>query len=366
MNGTERVDTVVIGAGQAGLAAGYHLSRRKQEYVILDRYARVGDVWRNRFESLRLYTPAKYDGLPGWPIPGTGWSWPTGTEMADYLEAYAARFELQVRSGVAVDRVAKRDGGFVVTSGCRHLEATNVVVATGGWQTPKTPDFAGELDPGIRQLHSNDYRNPSQLQPGAVLVVGLAHSGGDVALELSATHPTTVCGPVRGEIPFDIEGRAARMVVPLLWFAANHVLTQRNPLGRKMRAHVRGEGGPLLRVKRADLADAGVEHFEEKVVGVRDGKPMLEDGRVLDVRNVVWCTGFVKDDPWIELDVPTDGGWPVQDKGAVPKHPGLYFVGLPFQFAFASMLVGGVGRDAEFVAKAIAKRARQTQAAVSA
>jgi len=314
-------------------------------------------LWRQRFDSLRLYSPAKYDGLPEWGVPMAGWSYPTKDEVADYLEAYAARFQLPVRGRVAVERLSKRDDRYLVTAGDRCFEAANVVVATGTWPTPKTPEFAPELDPGIRQLHSNDYRNPSQLKPGAVLVVGAAHSGADIALEVASTHPTTLSGPYRGEVPFNIEGTAARMLLPIMWFAANHVLTERTPIGRKMQQHVRAGGGPLLRVKAADLMTAGVEHVEAKTVGVQEGKPMIDGGRVLDVQNVICGTGFSKDTDWIELPITGEDGFPEQKRGVVLSQPGLYFVGLPFLQAFASMLIGGVGRDAEYVARHIAKRA---------
>lgn len=260
--------------------------------------------------------------------------------MGNYLEAYAEKLALPVRTGVHVDRLAQLDGEYIVEYGEHRLTAANVVVTTGGWQTPTTPEFAGELDPAIRQLHSNDYRNPTQLQDGPVLVVGLSHSGGDIALEVAGTHPTIVAGRVHGEIPFDMEGGVARLVLPVMFFAANHVLTERTPVGRKMRDHVRVGGGPLLRVKRAHLAAAGLEHIEARVAGVRDGKPLLDDGRVVEVRNVIWCTGFRKDS-WIALPLPDTDGWPAQERGAIASLPGLYFVGLPFQYAFASMLVGG-------------------------
>lgn len=176
----ERIDTVVIGAGQAGLAAGYHLARRGVPFVILDADARIGDHWRQHWDSLRLYSPARADGLPGMPFPASGYHYPSGREMGDYLEAYARRFDLPVISGTRVDRVARADGGtsgFIVTAGERRFEATQVIVATGAFNRPSVPGFAGEIDPSIRQLHSSEYRDPSQLQAGAVLVVGVSHSG---------------------------------------------------------------------------------------------------------------------------------------------------------------------------------------------
>jgi putative flavoprotein involved in K+ transport len=226
-----------------------------------------------------------------------------------------------------------------------------VVVASGTFgRTPYVPDFASQLAPGIRQLHSSSYKNPTQLQPGRVLVVGASHSGGDIAFESgTAGHPTVLSGRVHGQVPFDIEGRPAHVIFPIMYFLAKHLLTMRTPLGRKIRPEIRAHGGPLIRVKRADLARVGVELAPARTVGVRDGLPVLEGGRVLDVANVVWCTGFQQDFSWIDLPVTGDDGWPLELRGVVPSSPGLYFVGLAFQYAFASMLVGGAGRDAKYV-----------------
>jgi putative flavoprotein involved in K+ transport len=350
-------ETVIIGAGQAGLATAYHLMREDRSFVVLEANERIGDNWRNRFDSLKLYSPARYDALPGWDMPVAPWTYPTKDQLADYFEAYAQRFELPVITGVSVDSLRREGERYVIRAGAHRFVADNVVVASGTFQEPIVPEFAGGLDPTIVQMHSNDYRNPSQLQDGPTLVVGCAHSGADIALEVAGTHPTIVSGRVNGEMPFDIEGRVARRVIPVLWFVANHVLTMKTPMGRKMRHHVRSSGGPLLRVKRAHLDAAGVERTEHRVTGVVDGRPVLADGRVLhEVANVVWCTGFGKDISWIEIPVAGEDGWPEQERGVVKSSPGLYFVGLPVLYAFASMLVGGVGRDAKYVARHIAAR----------
>ncbi|TSD98180.1 FAD-dependent oxidoreductase [Skermania sp. ID1734] len=356
MTTTRDIDTLIIGAGQAGLATAYHLAERGVEFAVLEADARVGDIWRRRYDSLRLYSPAKYDSLPGWDMPGLAWSWPTKDDMADYLEAYAQRFQLPVHTGVRVQRLQPSGDDYLVITDSGSFAARNVVVATGGWRTPHIPTFAAELDPGIRQLHSSRYRNPGQLLPGPVLVVGMSHSGADIALEVAATHPTMAAGPIRGELPFDIEGGAARVMLPIMWFAANHLLTERTPMGRALRTQVRTGGGPLLRVKSAHLAAAGVTHVGDKVVGVYGGLPVLADDSVLEPRNIIWCTGFRNDTSWIDFPVCGPDGWPEQSHGAVDGHAGLYFVGLPFQYAFASMLVGGVGRDAAEVARRVAKR----------
>jgi putative flavoprotein involved in K+ transport len=366
MTTEEHIETVIIGGGQAGLAVGYHLRTRGRPFVILDANERVGDSWRMRWPSLRLYSPASVDGLPGMAFPAPPNSRPTAFEMADFLESYAERFELPVRTGVAVQGLERNGDSYVVTAGGARLHADNVVVATGVFQHehPTIPEFADELDPSVRQLHSADYRSPAQLQSGAVLVVGAAHSGGDIAYEVArAGYATILSGRDTGQVPFDIDGRLSRVVFPLLRFVATRVLTVSTPLGRKAKHEIRTHGGPLLRIKRADLEQAGVERVHERTVGVENGKPMLADGRVVDVANVIWCTGFRNDWDWIRFPVPReDDGYPEQHRGAVPSLPGLYFVGMPFLHSFSSMLVLGAGRDGHSVAKHIAACAKRAPA----
>ncbi len=351
----EQFDTIVIGGGQAGLAVGYYLKQRGRPFVILDANEQIGGSWRTRtWDSLRLFTPARYDGLPGWPFPAPGWSFPTARETADYLEAYAARFDLPVRMRVKVDRLTKAGGRYVVEAGKRRFEADSVVVATGFYGEPSVPGFAPELDPRIVQMHSSEYRDPSQLRPGGVLLVGAGNSGADIAMEVSQTHRTWLSGRDKGQVPIRIESRQARLVLPLLWFVASHVLTVRTPIGRKVRPHVLSNGAPRIRVKSDDLRQAGVESVP-KTVGVQDGLPVLEDGRVLDVANVIWCTGFRHDFDWIDVPAFDGDSAPVHERG-VASEPGLYFVGLDFLYSFASENVGGVYRDAKHIARHIAAR----------
>ncbi|TDD71964.1 portal protein [Jiangella aurantiaca] len=357
----QHIETIVVGGGQAGLSVGYHLAKRRRPFLILDEQRRTGDNWRRHWDSLRLYSPARYDGLPGMRFPGPGRAFPTKDEVADYLEAYAARFELPVEHGVRVETLTESDdgAGYVLDCGDRRLTADNVVVATGTFGTRAyAPPFAAELDPAIAQLHSSQYRRPDQLAPGPVLVVGASHSGADIAVETAREHHTILCGHSRGQLPVPLESRRAQAAFPVLWFLARHVFTLRTPIGRKMRPEIRTHGGPLLRVQADDLAAAGVEWIPERVTGVREGNPVLDGGRVLDIGTVVWCTGFRQDFTWIRLPVLGDDGWPLEERGVVPSSPGLYFTGLAFQSAFSSMLVGGAGRDAEYVARHIARRPR--------
>jgi putative flavoprotein involved in K+ transport len=351
----ERFDTIVIGGGQAGLSLGYYLKKHGRRFVILDANEQIGGSWRTRtWASLRLFTPARYDGLPGWPFPAPGWSYPTARETADYLEAYAARFELPVRTGIRVERLAKDGERYVLECGDSRFEADSVVLATGFYGTPVVPEFASELDPRTVQMHSSEYRDPSQLRPGGVLLVGAGNSGADIAMEVSATHPTWLSGRDKGQVPVRIESRKARFVLPILWFVASHVLTVRTPLGRKVRPHVLESGAPRIRVKTDDLVGAGIEQVP-KTAGVQDGRPVLEDGRVLDVANVIWCTGFRQNFGWIDVPIFENDGSPVHERGVTAER-GLYFVGLDFLYSFASENVGGVRRDAKHIAKHIAAR----------
>ncbi len=353
---TERVKTVVIGGGQAGLSVGYHLAKRSLPFVILDANERIGDSWRARWDSLRLFTPARYNGLDGMTFPAPPHSFPRKDEMADYLEAYAARFDLPVRTGVRVNGLSRNGNGFVVDAGIRRFEADNVVVAMANYQCPRVPSFARELDPGIVQLHSSEYRNPSQLQDGGVLIVGAGNSGSEVAMEVARDHPTWMSGRSTGHIPFRIEGTAARLLLVrlVIRFLFHRVLTVRTPMGRKLRPKVLTRGGPLVRVKPTDMASAGIERVP-KTAGVKDGQPVLEDGRVLDVANVIWCTGYEAGFSWIDLPVLGEEE-PMHERGIVNSQPGLYFVGLHFLYALSSTMIHGVGRDAERIAKAIAVR----------
>jgi putative flavoprotein involved in K+ transport len=270
----EHIETLVIGGGQAGLSVGYHLARRARPFVILDASQRVGDAWRQRWDSLRLFTPARYNALAGLPFPAPAHSFPSKDQVADYLEAYAARFELPVRTGIRVDRLSRNADRFVVAAGDRRFEADNVVVAMATYQVPWVPPFAHELDPGIVQLHSAGYRNPSQLHDGAVLVVGAGNSGAEIAAEVATRHPTWLAGRESGHVPFRIEGAAARFIVqPVLFRVIGHrVLTVDTPIGRKMRPRLMSHAAPLVRVRPKDLAAANIQRVP-RVAGVRNGRP---------------------------------------------------------------------------------------------
>ncbi len=353
--GAEYVETLVIGGGQSGLALGYHLARRGLSYAIVDANHRIGDAWRNRWDSLRLFTPKRLDSLPGLPFPGYHWGFPSKDEMADYLEAYARYFEIPVQTGVRVERLSREGDHFVATSDNRRFEAHNVVVAMSSWQKPRTPGFAGDLDPSIRQLHVADYRNPAQLQEGSVLVVGAGNSGAEVANELARTHEVWLSGRDTGSIPFRPESVAARILMPFIARIIFHrVLTTGTPIGRRVRPKKVASGEPLLRVKAKDLAENGVERVA-RVTGVQEGRPQLQDSRVLEAANVVWCTGFHPGFSWIDIGS-IDPREPDHHRGIVESEPGLYFLGLKFLHSVSSEQVHGVERDAAHIADDIEGR----------
>jgi putative flavoprotein involved in K+ transport len=354
MDGTaERIDTVVIGGGQAGLATGYRLRKLGVPFAVLDEQARVGDAWRTRWDSLRLFTPAWVDGLPGMRFPDDRWAFPTKDEMADYLETYAERFAIPVRTGIAVERLTRDEDGFVLATSRGPIRADRVVVATGANRVPRTPAFAAYLDPAIVQMHSSEYRNPSQLRPGTVLVVGVGNSGAEIAAELARTHRVWLAGKPSGEIPVPHGSRRSRVVMRVIRFLGHRVVTRRTPIGRLALRKAEHRAAPLIRVKSKDLVAAGVERVG-RVAGVDDGRPRLEDGRTPPIDNVIWCTGFRQDFPWIDIPIFDETGRPNHERGIVLSAPGLAFVGLVGQFALSSDVIPGVGRDAAHVAKRLA------------
>jgi len=355
----ERIDTLVIGGGQAGLSVGYHLAQRGVPFLILDASERIGDAWRNRWDSLRLFTPARFSGLDGMPFPGPSTHFPTKDEMADYLEAYAVRFGLPVRTDSRVGRLTRENGRFIALTSDACVEADNVIVAMADEQRPRIPAFARDLDGGIRQLHSAHYRNPGQLHDGPVLLVGAGNSGADIAMELAFKRRVWMSGPDVGHVPFRIEPKLAQWtLVPLVLRVVFHrILTVHTPLGRKVRPKKLGMGDGLVRVKPKDLERAGVERVP-RTTGTKGGLPVLEDGRVLEPANVIWCTGFEAGFEWIDLPVHGDTE-PLHERGVVPSQPGLYFVGLRFLHSVSSSMIHGVGRDAERIAKLVATRSNE-------
>jgi putative flavoprotein involved in K+ transport len=292
-------------------------------------------------------------------FPAPAFSLPTKDEMADYLEAYARRFHLPIRSGIRVDRLTRSGDRYVVEAGARRFEADHVVVAMSSYQIPRVPAFAKDLRAEILQLHSSEYRNSSQLKPGGVLLVGAGNSGAEIAVEAARTHPIWMSGRDTGHVPFRIDGLAARLFLTRLLFRVvfHRLLTVATPIGRRARQKMFTQGGPLIRVKPKQLQAAGVRRVP-KVSGVLNGLPVLEDGRTLGVQNVIWCTGFGNGLSWIDLPIFEPNGEPRHQSGVAISEPGLYFVGLHFLHAFSSTMIHGVARDARRIVDTIEARSQ--------
>jgi putative flavoprotein involved in K+ transport len=350
MGDVEQVDAVVIGAGQAGLASAYELARQGVSHVVLEAGDRVGNQWRNRWDSLRLFTPARFDGLPGSTFPAPPDSFPGKDQLADYFEAYVREHRLPVRTGVRALSLERSDHGYRLETSAGTIAARHVVVATG-YQGPKVPAVAADIKRDIRQLHAFEYKNATQLT-GDVLVVGAGTSGVEIAIEAAkAGHKTVLAGRGTGAIPpafYSFQGK-------LFWFFANKVASVRTPMGRRMKPQVLHHGAPLIRVTMREALTAGVERAA-RVTAVDGGFPVCDGGRRLDPQTIVWCTGFSRDYSWIRFPVTGADGYPNQVGGVADGEKGLYFVGLPFQTRLASGLIGGVGPDAALVAGTIAAR----------
>lgn len=343
----------VIGALQAGLATGYFLQEFGLDFSIYADDDRVGDTWRHRWDSLRLFAPAFYNDLPGMAFPVDDPNHlPVKDEMPDYLEAYAEAFDLPVRLGTRVTEVRRDGGSYRLGAAAGSIETDLVIVATGAYQYPAVLAVAEEVPNDVQMLHSCEYANPSQLRAGDVLVVGAGNSGTHIATELAeADHTGEVwlVGPDRGRIPRMILGRDFyRWAGPTLMR-----VTRTSLLGPRLYNRMAGHGDPVFKNEYKNMEAADVTRVTGRITAVQDGGPATAEGERFDVDTVVWCTGFRADFSWIDLDVFSEDGHPRHTRGVVPDATGLYFVGLPWLHSPDSSLIGGVGRDAEHVAKHI-------------
>lgn len=348
----ERYETIVIGAGQAGLAVGHHLAKHDVDFVILSDESRVGDNWRRRWDSLRLFTPARYSGLPGMHFPAPPGHLADKDDVADFLERYADRFDLPVRLERRVRRVTREGERYCLSLHDDDvlLEAENVIVATGAFQRPSVPAVAARLADDIHQLHSSDYRNPFALAPGSVLVVGAGNSGAQIALELARYRKVWLAGRDTGHLPRTLLGRD---LFDWIWPVMKRA-TLDTRVGRRLHRRARAGGDALIGIPERELTRAGVTRVG-RLDAERGGQPVCGD-LVLDPQVIVWCTGFAPDYSWIELPVFGADGFPRHARGVVAESPGLFFLGLRFQHRMTSSLIGGVGDDAAYVAGQVARR----------
>jgi putative flavoprotein involved in K+ transport len=345
------LDVIVIGAGQAGLATAYHLHRRGLRFLVVDAGREIGSAWRSRWDSLRLFTPAQYDGLPGMPFPAPTDTHPTKDEVADYLAAYAGRFDLPVLLDCRVVRLERLDDRFAVHTSQGRLLAHQVVVATGPFQAPVVPGLATGLAPDVQQLHSASYRRPADVPPGDVVVVGAGNSGRQIALELAATHRVTLAvGTESLQLPQRFLGRDL-----FWWLTRLGVLTRTpdSPLARRMRA----KGDLVIGTSTAQLVTAGVTVRPRLVRSSADGVEFA-DGSACRPAAVVWATGFRPDYSWLDVSGAVDDGRVVHERGVSPV-PGLFFIGLPWQHTRGSALLGFVQHDAEWLSTNLTSPSRR-------
>ena len=344
-----RHDVVIMGAGQAGLAMGALLQDQGVDYLIIGEEARIGDTWRVRYDSLRLFTPRWLNRLPmddiaGHAEPG---GYPDKTEVADYLEEYAQRRQLRVLLETRVTRLAEEGAGFVLTTQRGLIHASAVVVATGPFQQPSIPQFATRLPPRVTQLHTAHYRNDRQLQPGRVLVVGAGNSGAQIAADLARHREVHIStGERLSFVPQTLLGKSIFWWFHRLGVYRAHIAT---PLGLRLSQRP----DPIIgkELKQALRDDKVVPH--PRTVGVSEDKMLFSDGSSLRIDNVVWATGYRSDYSWLTIDGVLDETGKPHHRRGVTERPGLFFLGLPWQHSRKSALIGGVGDDAGYLLPAI-------------
>jgi putative flavoprotein involved in K+ transport len=350
----KQIGTVVIGAGQAGLAAAYFLKMKQEDFIILDSGNEVGHSWRERWDSLRLFTPSQYDGLPGFKFPAVRGTLPTKEEMADYLSNYAKKYALPVVLNTSVLELNTSGDGYELITSNGTVYAKNVIVATGTNPKAYIPAFSSDLNENIKQIHASLYKNPQLFPASNTLIVGAGTSGVEIAIELSKSRQTFLSGNPTPHIPDVIFRYFGR----LYWWFAYYMLTIKTPIGRKVKPVITTSGGPLISVSMNEVDEAKIERLP-RLKGVENGLPCLEDGRVLEVASIVWATGYKPDFTWIKFLKSDPNGWPGTYRGISEEFKGLYFVGMIFQFGLTSGLVGGVGRDAAYVVNHLHKRSKK-------
>ncbi|MEK3888826.1 flavin-containing monooxygenase [Bacillus sp. FSL K6-3431] len=335
--------TIIVGAGQAGLAMGYYLQKKGKDFLLIDSHSRVGDSWRFRYDSLKLFTPRAQSALPGMSILGNQEGFPTKEEIADYLEEYAGFFNLPICMNSKIKEVIKEDGMFhILTDSGNRLISENIVIATGSFQKPYIPTLGSTLPKDIMQIHSALYKNPSQLNEGLTLIVGGGNSGMQIAAELASNREVCISIGKRPKfLPYQVFTKSI-----FWWFDLFGILnlTVDSTLGKILKNNdpiIGREVKSLVKQKRIKLFP--------RTVGIKNQKVLFEDGYGVLPKNIIWATGFQPNYNWIKIaGVLDDEGFPIHKRG-VTKEKGLYFIGLSWQYQSGSALLLGVGKDAEFL-----------------
>lgn len=336
-------DVLIIGGGQAGLAAGYHLQKMNKSFAVLDANPRIGDSWRTRYDSLVLFTPRSYSALPGRPMEGQQEQFPTKDDIADYLEQYAAHWALPVYLNTKVEKLTKEQSVFKVYTNQGIYSAEQIIVASGPFQTPSIPDVASQLPESVIQMHSSQYKNPLQLQNGPALVVGGGNSGAQIAVELAKSRDVYIAvSHSMRFLPLHVGS-----ISIFTWFRRLGLLNADRDtiIGRWFRK----QPDPIFGFDLKELFRTKRIHLKPKVIGSKENNVVFQDETTLSVPNVVWSTGFKPTFDWIQISDAVDiNGMPNHQRGVSPVS-GLFFVGLPWQSSRSSALIGGVGKDAEYI-----------------
>ncbi|MFW9996082.1 MAG: flavin-containing monooxygenase [Candidatus Odinarchaeota archaeon] len=344
-------DVLIIGAGQAGLATGYFLAKKAVNFAIIEKNEKIGDNWRFRWDSLKLFSPSEYNNLPGKPFPKGPGLFPTKDEVANYLEYYAEEFKLPVLTGTSAESLGVENSTFAITTNRGIYRARQVVIATGAFQTPYIPSFSTNLTDKVYQVHSSRYKNPSQLPEGDILVVGTGNSGVQIALETSKLRDRVyLSGRKMPSLPRRFLGKDVYWWYYKLRFAT---ATLDSFIGKWLYRREQNKGEPLLGISMKDVLESRKIVHVPSVKAVKNDMIILEDNQDLQVRNIIWATGFRNDYSWINLDVLDKQGKPLHKRGVATKIRGLYFIGLNWLYRANSSNIGGVGRDAEYIASEI-------------
>jgi putative flavoprotein involved in K+ transport len=353
-----RYEVIVVGGGQAALALGYFLRRQARRFVILEAASEPAAAWRKRWDSLKLFTSARYDSLPGLPFPGNPDAYPRRDQVVDYLTSYAERFDLPVELDSEVLAVRPGDEGFLVEMRDRTYAADQVVVATGPWQTPRVPPIAARLDDAVVQMHSTAYRSPADVPEGVLLVVGGGNTGYQIAEELAASHEVHLSvGSRQTPLPQRLLGRDLFRYLEAVQFLRVNVESR---LGQRLQ-----HGGETLIGSSPRAARRHGIQLRSRAVDASGREVRFADGSTLSPAAVIWATGFVLDHSFVQAPVFGADGRVVHRRGAT-EVPGLSFLGLPWQYTRGSTLLGWVKDDAEYIAEELAERARAAPAPAGA
>jgi len=339
-------EVIVIGGGQAGLALGYHLAHQGRRFTILDAADSPAAVWRSRWDSLTLFTPARYDALPGRPFPGEPDHYPTRDEVVEYLTAYARDFELPVELNTRVRAVQARERGYLVETGDRAYEADQVVIATGPFQIPCVPPIAQGLGAEVDQLHSSEYHRPEDIADGPVVVVGGGNTGFQIAHELASTNEVHLAvGSRLAPLPQRPFGRDVFTILTKTGLMGKTVDSR---IGRRLSGRDALIGSSPQAIRRSGV------HVRPRATGAAGSTITFADDSTLDARTVIWATGFGRDYSYVDAPVFGDDGAVIHTRG-VTAAPGLYLLGMPWQHTRGSALLGWVKDDAQHIADQISK-----------